>query len=64
MVKYETVFENGINARLLAKLTQQAIIMFRRNVDQYFHESNSIHESLSNTRAVISRHEGVGFSPF
>jgi hypothetical protein len=37
MVKYQAIFENGINARLLGKLTEYTIIMFRRNVDQYFH---------------------------
>ena len=37
MVKYQAVFENGINARLLVKFTQYTIIVVRRNVDQYFH---------------------------
>ena len=37
MVKYQAIFKNGINARLLVKLTQYTVIMFRRNVDQYFH---------------------------
>ena len=37
MVKYETVFENGINARLLVQLTLYTVVMLRRNVDQYFH---------------------------
>ena len=37
MVKYETVFENSVNARLLVQLTQYTVIMLRRNVDQYFH---------------------------
>jgi hypothetical protein len=37
MVKYETVFENNVNARLLVQLTQYTIIVFWRNVDQYFH---------------------------
>ena len=40
MVKYETVF--GINARLLVKLTQYTIIMFWRNVEQYFHRVRTI----------------------
>jgi hypothetical protein len=42
MVNYQAIFKNGINARLLGKLTQQAIIMFRRNVDQYFQGSRTI----------------------
>jgi len=42
MVNYQAIFKNGINARLLGKLTQQAIIMFRRNVDQYFQASRTI----------------------
>jgi hypothetical protein len=29
-------YKNGIHARLLAKLTQYAVIIFWRNVDQYF----------------------------
>src|SRR4030095_4453770 len=37
MVKYETVFENSVNARLLVQLTQYTVVMLRRNVDQYFH---------------------------
>jgi hypothetical protein len=37
IVNYEAILKNGINARLLSKPTQQAVIMFRRNVDQYFH---------------------------
>jgi hypothetical protein len=37
MMNYQAIFKNGINARLLAKLFQQAIVMFRRNVDEYFH---------------------------
>ena len=37
MVKYQAVFENGINARLLVKFIQYTIIVVRRNVDQYFH---------------------------
>ena len=37
MVNYQAIFENGINVRLLGKLTQYTVIMFRRNVDQYFH---------------------------
>ena len=36
MVNYQAIFENGINARLLGKLTEQAIIMLRQNIDQYF----------------------------
>ena len=42
MVKYQAVFENGINARLLVKFTQYTIIVVRRNVDQYFHGSRAI----------------------
>jgi hypothetical protein len=42
MVNYQPIFKNGINARLLGKLAQQAIIMFRRNVDQYFQGSRTI----------------------
>ena len=42
MVKYQAIFQNGINARLLGKLSQQAIVMVRRNVDQYFQESRTI----------------------
>ena len=37
MMNYQAIFKNGINARLLGKLFQQAIVMFRRNVDEYFH---------------------------
>src|SRR4030095_417775 len=37
MVKYQAIFENSVNARLLVKLTQYTIVMLRRNVDQYFH---------------------------
>ena len=36
MVNYQAIFKNGINARLLGKLTQYTVIMFRRNVDLYF----------------------------
>ncbi len=42
MVKYQAIFQNGINARLLGKLTQYTVIMFRRNVDQYFQGSRTI----------------------
>jgi len=41
MVKYQAVFKDGINVRLLGKLTQYTVIMFRRNVDQYFHGKTS-----------------------
>jgi hypothetical protein len=41
-VTLQAVFKNGIHARLFGKLTQQAIIMFPRNVDQYFQESRTI----------------------
>jgi hypothetical protein len=37
MVNHQTIFKNGIHARFLVKLSQQAIIIFRRNVDQNFH---------------------------
>ena len=36
MKNYQAIFKNGIYARLLGKLSQQAIVMFRRNIDQYF----------------------------
>src|SRR5262245_48759175 len=37
MVKYETAFENCVNARLLVQPTQYTVIVVRRNVDQYFY---------------------------
>jgi hypothetical protein len=37
MMNYEPIFENSVNARLLVKLTQYTIIVFWRNVEQYFH---------------------------
>ena len=36
-MNYEPIFENSVNARLLVKLTQYTIIVFWRNVEQYFH---------------------------
>jgi hypothetical protein len=48
MVNYQAVFKNGIHARLLAKLTQYTVIIFWRNVDQYF-QGPKLRESLSNT---------------
>ncbi len=42
MMNYQAVFKNGINPRLLGKLTEQAIIMLRGNVDQYFQGSRTI----------------------
>jgi len=37
IVDNEAVFKNGVNTGLFGKLTEQAVIMFRRYVDQYFH---------------------------
>jgi len=37
IVDDEAVSKNGVNTGLLGKLTEQAVIMFRRYVDQYFH---------------------------
>jgi hypothetical protein len=34
IMNYQAIFKNGINVRLLGKLTQYTVIMFRRNVDQ------------------------------
>ena len=42
MVNHQAVFKNGINARLLGQLTEQTIIMFRRNVDEYFQGSRTV----------------------
>ena len=42
IVNYEAILKNGINARLLSKPTQQAVIVFRGNVDQYFHGVRTI----------------------
>ena len=42
MVNDQAIFKNGINARLLGKLTQYTVVMFRRNVDQYFHGVRTI----------------------
>jgi hypothetical protein len=42
MVNDQAIFKNGIHARFLGKLAQYTIIIFRRNVDQYFHWSGTI----------------------
>jgi hypothetical protein len=48
MVKDKAVFENSVNARLLVKLTQYTVIVFWRNVEQYFHGSrNYYYKSLN-----------------
>ena len=41
MVKDQAVFKNGVNTRLLIKLTQYTVIVFWRNVEQYFHGSRT-----------------------
>jgi hypothetical protein len=53
MMNYQAIFKNGINPRLLGKLTQQAVIMFRRNVDQYFHGSRTIKRLSSASHYAI-----------
>lgn len=42
VVNYQAIFKNGIHARFLGKLTQYAVIMLWRNVDQYFQGSRTI----------------------
>ena len=52
VVNDQAVFENGVNARLLGKLTQQTVIMFWRNVDQYFHGATTINLRESPVRVI------------
>lgn len=56
IVDDEAVFKNGVNMGLLGKLTEQAVIIFRRYVDQYFHgvKTKNPSDSVSHRHTPVS----------
>jgi hypothetical protein len=53
MMNYQAVFKNSIHAGHFAKLTQQTVIVFRRNVEQYFHGLEHHQSGLGKDRTPL-----------
>jgi hypothetical protein len=53
MMNYQAVFKNSIHAGHFAKLTRQTVIVFRRNVEQYFHGLEHHQSGLVKTALLL-----------